>query len=207
MSQTIYYFDGSSGCDRCVGASGYSLESPERPHDECDCPVTEYEASDLDFCERKLRNLSITECEDYVRASESFEYCGRSGEGIILQVGEDKVENFDPGVRELAEESGWQPPDIDLEFPFGAAHNAVTEVNYTILRYMAYFEAEVYYVCELPDGPTEEIVTGETATGEFETNYQAYLNDLGVEPCSREGPHPEDIDVEVLDEEPPPDLS
>lgn len=199
MAQTIYYFDGSSGCDRCIAASGYSLDEPERPHADCDCPIIEYEASELDFCERKLRNLWITDCEDSVQASESYEYCDRMGEGIILEVGEDKVENFDEGVRELAEEGGWAPPEINLEFPFGAAHNAVTRLDYTILRYLSFFEAEVYYTCTFPDGTTTEVASGETATGEYDTNYRAYYNSSHVEPCRRDHQDPEDVDPEDYD--------
>ncbi len=35
-----YHFDGSDGCDTCTSMTGNYDEEPNRPHPNCDCPIT-----------------------------------------------------------------------------------------------------------------------------------------------------------------------
>jgi hypothetical protein len=37
----VYFFDGTSGCERCKGVHGVYDNQPTRPHPHCDCPIYE----------------------------------------------------------------------------------------------------------------------------------------------------------------------
>lgn len=66
----FFYFDGDDGCDKCQDRTGHYKNQPDRPHDNCDCPIM------VDFLEgeEEYRNKMQGEIDYEVAGEEVFDY-------------------------------------------------------------------------------------------------------------------------------------
>jgi hypothetical protein len=171
-----YYFDGSNGCDRCEGMSGFYIDQPDGPHPFCNCPVEHVEADAI----YELRNVHWEEHSFLIEIEDETDNCGEENETVAqLVIAEDIEEGFDEGLREAAEEAGWTEPEVEaLWAQYTVPPNSRVSMVFSIERYVAEFHAEVW--TQRPDGTEEQV--GE-ASGYFEKNIEIVESDGTGESC------------------------
>ena len=201
----IYLFDGNAGCDLCKEATGYWIdEEPLAPHVGCDCPIIEVNLDDPLHCELMLQDLTIDEYELFEHHEVVLSGCGETEDTeVAFTYTEDEVQDFDEGLRALAQDSGWSPPDSQhLSGTLELEKNRIHTVHVEITRYVAIFEAEATYVChpEVVNAPDVTIPAGHLF-GFYEKNIDQTL-DRDVEDCpgyeDNETPVPDLADDEAL---------
>ena len=182
MSVTVYYFDGSDGCDRCAALTGYTLgELPERPHEACDCTIEEYA---LDDCDLVFKNLSISQDDSVSERSVWFESCDFDGGSVRRDVAADEVDHLNGLGDALAEEYGLPTEsslEVEIELPddgrvFGSAVIDVTRTMVTV-------EAEEWLSCTLPSGETLEVNTQAKRAGYYALNTDVEVSTVDTTAC------------------------
>jgi len=160
--KNLYYFDGESGCDRCVATTGYYLASiPPRPHPYCVCSVTLLDAlsSRLPFwahgdlrdgtCQLLILNVqwgtNTTSTVTSHRYINHGSYSTPTGGGAAPNV----VQQWDPGLEAAAKQAGWSPPAIQsLRYAFTIPPNRVAIWEVEVERAVQHIQGDLYLSCQ-----------------------------------------------------------
>ena len=178
---TVYYFDGSGGCDRCKDATGYSFKFPTRPHPPyCDCPIIEEDVV-LDDFDIQYRNLVVLEDSVEVLHGHTWTDCFEADRTIQIEFDEEEEKDIDPDLEESAE-GDWSPPeteeeDVEVEVPAGNFLSITVRYE----RYTVDLLADVYAVGRI-GGETFETEL-EPERGHYEKNVRILDAEEELEPC------------------------
>jgi hypothetical protein len=180
---SVFFFDGSDGCEICSAMTGYSIDvEPEPPHPECSCPITPVEV-DGDF---EYRNVSTSSHEIEVeRSGGSFDNCGSdTPQSIAIPV--DSYASME-GPEELIAAAEVELPqgecfELELEMPA----NTYGVCSYTEVITVVEISGEKWLVATVGDQSVERNIGPETAYVEGTSEIRDLL--LNLKSCGRRSP-------------------
>ena len=139
--QTVYYFDGSGGCDICAAASGYYPEIPE-PHIMCQCSYEEIIVSDGSNITIEYRGASFEESRASSGEVAEYDNCGNRSDATVSPViSEDEEGEIDA---ELAQAADWEEPESDLDTDVVVDAESRGTITVVMERYFVVVKAEVW---------------------------------------------------------------
>ena len=183
----LYYWDGSEGCDLCQANTGYSVEEPTPPHPHCNCLISQVTAQQESECYVELRNLQIdSQIDTTSYGPDELDNCDGDHELVrfAATTSDDDSEDFDAGVRQLAESEGWVKPPVETyrSESFTIPPHRVGVVQVEIDSYVADFEADEWMVCKAGGKVVSETQIG-TRTGHVESFVAIRISSFDVALC------------------------
>jgi hypothetical protein len=179
---TIYYFEGSGGCERCQSATMYSFEEPDPPHPYCQCPIEEVDAN-LDDFDIEYRNVLVLDDVDEVTRTEILDNCeGNADVTLVYELEEEEVEDIPDGLAEAAGGEWSVPETEESEGEVDVPEGYYAEVEIGVYRYVVDLLADVYLVGTY-EGETFEVEL-EPEEGHYEKNVRfSELDVVDSGPC------------------------
>lgn len=183
---TIFYFDGTDGCDFCNLLTGYTFAPEFRPHPNCDCPIECIDMETEGDCHFELRDVEWDEAHDEVVRSYPNDYVCLDDDSDLtdeLDASAYENNNLSDELEEAARAAGWSPPEVEtitigLTIP---ARTRSYEVEQTSMFYHADVEAMRVLVCDV--GGYVSVKEVDMEFGDYSSVYDIERDILSTESC------------------------
>jgi hypothetical protein len=189
---------GPSACEECTAAAGYYPDPPERPHDLCNCEISEVAVTGASESWLEIGELRIEEDTYQEEHVTTIDNCGGEAGPTPVSIfagpvptdfGAMPLELWDEGVDAAALAQGWTRPETATEYHVSSVPaDSTVELTITYTVYTAMFagQATRHTIGADENGAETDDVTTESVGGFFSTGIAIDVDEQ-ANPCTAGG--------------------